>query len=285
MRHSAWTRLAAATLLLSSTVVTAYGQAVTTNHPGAPIANAAGGGPATTLGTYTPLTYFNVGATLYTIKTLPVTPVPLAQPGAFQPNNANALNILEEAFPDADFTVGGALAGNGAINIRTYATYFNSPLVGEQFYASYNPGVGDPAYNGSNNLAAGLNGMHWIQVISNTWSLSGGPGVSFTDVDNLGANNPYYDSLGAANGAAFFDSPQRDSTDLPSPNAKLLQWTAELFVVDQTGVNGDGAPEVTIYNGVQYGFSIQTPEPGMFAYLVVFCGCGVVGVGKRRFRR
>ena len=174
------------------------------------------------------------------------------------------------------------------MDIKTYATYASGNVVGEQFYATYNPGAGDPVYTASNTLAGGVNGMHWIQVISNNWSIAGGvgqPGVPYSGVDNLGANNPYYDSLAAANGTAFFDSPQRlvDTNPIPGTSGRPLQWTAELFLVDQTGNDPiSGAPIVNIYDGVQYGFIVATPEPGTYAYMLVLSGSAIVGIRRRR---
>ena len=286
MKRSVWQYLSAAVALLTVSITTAQSQGFVENYAGAPIANASGGGPATTLGVYNPISYFSAAGQIWYIRTKPVRPVALANPGAFQPNNANYIDVLSAAFPNADFTPGNALTGT--VDIKTYATYARGTAVGEEFYATYNPGMGDPVYTASNNLAGGANGMHWMQVISNTWAIVGGvgqPGVSFTGVDNLGSNNPYYDSLGAANGTTFFDSPQRitNNAPLPGPPGIPLQWTAEMFLVDQTGNDPiSGAPIINVYAGVQYGFEVGTPEPGTFAYLAVFSGSAIVCIRRRR---
>lgn len=148
----------------------------------------------------------------------------------------------------------------GSFRVQRYIAKYLPPDriyaagVGGELELQYDYGEGDPKPGDSE--------LHWIQrVVSNHV----GP-IHGTNQDNIdvrfGADNPYYDTAFGYqpfDGRTFWDVSQREPEN--SHN-----WLAELYLVKKTAPK-----QVTIYNGIQWGWSnnsnIQAvPEPlTMFA--------------------
>ena len=146
---------------------------------------------------------------------------------------------------------------------------------GAELGLGYKPQGGDPTGAG----------VHWIQVIrTNAPSAFGGgngvnppgdPGYTYYLDDGwtgqtIPPSNPFYDGGYDADSTDFSDTPYRDL--LSGDN-----WQAQVFIATEP-VN----KTLDIYDGVWWGFSNPTPEPGT---LLLF-GSGFVGLStflrKRR---
>jgi hypothetical protein len=176
----------------------------------------------------------------------------------------------------------GGFAGQNEFNVQSYSVFAsNGGQSGADLYVVYNPDNGDPAI-GKN--------LHWVQVIWNNWS-STPPTENTTGkieniVDNGGAGNPYYDTLGTAgtttiNGNQvfnFYDRPGRPSDELAAYNfATPIQWMAEDFLVADTGKQkANGAEILNVYGGIEYGWQVTLlPEPS--SLVLALLGLGGLG--------
>jgi hypothetical protein len=97
--------------------------------------------------------------------------------------------------------------------------------VGAGFQLRYYPGEGDPTPD--------LNALHWIQRVTSLYE-------RYEDIIDKGPQNenPFYDTLGAADEEYFVDRPY----DAPRPKNF---FEAQLYLVEQ---------KITIYNGVKWGW-------------------------------
>ncbi len=124
--------------------------------------------------------------------------------------------------------------GGDLLNPRTRSNFASrNDGVGSAFQLRYYPGQGDPTPGG--------NTLHWIQRAISVYD-------RYEDVIDKGNQNenPYYDTLGAANEEYFVDRPY----DAPRKNNL---FDAQLYLVEvKDPIN---APQtVTIYNGVKWGW-------------------------------
>ncbi|VXD22749.1 conserved hypothetical protein [Planktothrix serta PCC 8927] len=124
--------------------------------------------------------------------------------------------------------------------------------VGATFYLKYRPAPDDPQ--------PGQQGrqLHWIQMVRANYGVGfpGGPilpGLPF--IDNLAKrDDPYYDTAafpGEAGEDFFMDRPYS-----PGEIAALSEnyFEAELYLVEETTPVGNPVREVTIYNGIKWGW-------------------------------
>ncbi len=236
-------------------------------------------GPQVVLGFPTTGIYDASESVVVAGKIATTTTAPLV-PGVQHNPTANWTAVVTAAFPALP---GWAFANSakeltaGSLEVRTYDAVSNGSQVagvrsvGVDFRVNYTPGVGDPT--------ALTNDIHWIQVITNNHKLGGGGGHGINDnkVDNGGAANPYYDTLGAADASDFLDKPGRDD---PLANHN---WSAELFLVTTPLASGGGAQAVTVWSGVNWGWSSVVPIPGS-VWLFGSGLIGLIGIAKKRKR-
>jgi hypothetical protein len=105
--------------------------------------------------------------------------------------------------------------------------------VGAGFQLRYYPGEGDPTPD--------LNALHWIQRVTSLYE-------RYEDIIDKGPQNenPFYDTLGAADEEYFVDRPY----DAPRPKNF---FEAQLYLVEQK--DPINTPQkITIYNGVKWGW-------------------------------
>jgi hypothetical protein len=171
--------------------------------------------------------------------------------------------------------------------ISRYQAYHTATMAGGRMYVDYTPQMGAV-------LPAGL---HWIQIVSDNYNLSGvyygnlraprGPGNPENVVDGPPRNpTPYYDFGAPATAPpSFTDNSQRPFPTAANP---LYRWNADLFLVSQTGMIG-ATRVVTIYDAVQWGWVSQytgngvfgaIPEPGTWSLLLA--GSAMLGAALRR---
>lgn len=202
-----------------------------------------GGNAFTTTGVYDFEDQYSVGAQQWKAWLLPAHPIQLQRGGT-----VNFLAVLGAAFNTWTFNTAPASLSASALRVHSYDVFGSAGYVGiEQtpnigFHVEYRPAGADPVAN-----------MHWIQVVTNNHALGagGGHGVIANIVDNGGAIDPFYDTLGAADGRDFIDAPGR----LDGNQSHF--WIADLFLVQQTG-----ATTVTIFDGVRWGWvNAPVPEP------------------------
>lgn len=188
------------------------------------------------------------------------------------------LETLRREFPTWTFnSAPNDLAGrfdvymySGLATIGYSNDYQKVELVGGNLELNYIPGIGDPEPTSSS--------LRWIQRVlySNytiTWD---GSYEDFIDVGSE-AIDPFYDLLGST--PPFFES-FASRSDLN----KNHTWLAELYLVNQTAPN-----QVTIYNGVQWGWESRVesvpdqsvPEP--LTILGAATALGYGGILKRQY--
>ena len=180
----------------------------------------------------------------------------------------------------------------GGLELDTYLPWVDTaPAITQgafNFGADPNPGYGGDelglAYKPQGRDPAG-NGVHWIQVIrtndpssfgsANGVSPPGDPGFTYYIDDGWTGQtnpptNPFYDGGYTADSTDFLDIPFRAL--LTGDN-----WQAQVFIATEPNNK-----TLDIYDGVWWGFTNPTPEPGT---LLLF-GSGFIGLGtflrKRR---
>ena len=180
------------------------------------------------------------------------------------------LQTLSQAFQGWTFNPAPSdLAGNFQVEKyhAKYTVIESIPVVGGKIELFYNPGNGDPIVD---------NSLKWIQRVVDNHSLT--PDVHGNNEDIIdtypNANAPYYpfdtnsqgvntDSQGFR---SFYDFSRRGD---PAQNHN---WLAELYLVKETAPK-----QVTIYNGIQWGWSNTAPpvpEP-----LTIFASGVCLGFG------
>jgi hypothetical protein len=171
------------------------------------------------------------------------------------------LQTLSQAFQDWTFNPApNDLAGSFQVEkyLAKYTVIESTPVVGGQLGLRYNYVDSDPTPDGS---------LHWIQRVVSNHSITGNHGNQEDVIDIFpGQPNPFYDYVFDATETTFNDFPRR--TD-PVQNHN---WLAELYLVKETGPR-----QVTIYNGIQWGWSNTTqpvPEP-----LTIFASGVCLGFG------
>jgi hypothetical protein len=157
--------------------------------------------------------------------------------------------LLESKFSNWTFNrAGNDLAGSFEIQIYDAVGAFN--VVGAhlrlQYIPGINPGINNPTPNGNN--------LHWIQRVFDDHNITNNSGhgnpENIIDIGS-GVTNPFYDTAFSADETNFSDFSSRGDTD------KNHNWSAELYLVEETGPQ-----EVTIYNGIQWGWNNEVvPEP------------------------
>jgi hypothetical protein len=171
--------------------------------------------------------------------------------------------------------------------VSRYQAFHTAKVAGARMYVDYTVQQG----------AVLPNGLHWLQIVSDNYNLSGvnfanlnapkGPGQPENVVDGPKNNpTPYYDfGVAAAAPPRFTDNSQRPFPTAANPE---IRWNADLFLVSQTGMVGQ-TRIVTIYDAVRWGWVSQysangvfnaIPEPGTWALLIL--GCGAIGAALRR---
>ncbi|MFN6568834.1 PEP-CTERM sorting domain-containing protein [Dendronalium sp. ChiSLP03b] len=182
-----------------------------------------------------------------TLKPFPATE--LAKGGT-----AGLLKLLNDRFTPNGWSFSTAANDlEGSFKIATYKAVGTATQVGADFSLDYLPKGADPT-------TAGKTVLHWIQRVFNNHSAIGNHGDNdnaidatrtkpFTDPGRL-----FYDlDVTFATPPHFEDGPRRFDAD------KSHNWTAELFLVS---LNTDKPKEVTIYNGVSWGWENKpVPEP------------------------
>jgi hypothetical protein len=199
-------------------------------------------------------------------------------------STVNYWTVLNQDFPAASgwsFVTGQHLSDN-SLQVTTYDAEHDDnsgflannglpacpTCVGALFTVHYNPGANDPD---PTKLS-----LHWIQVILDNHNITGavqGHGVNENVVDHAMARSPYYDDGFAANATDFLDFPERDDDTLSH------FWIAELLLVSGPAPTAPG--QVTVYDGVRWGWGNDVPEPGV--WMLTLSGTGILLV--RRVRR
>jgi hypothetical protein len=272
--------LSVAWITLSAFLVTVGTNAAvfTESYPGASFnyVNAFGQNDSSRGVYHTPDTFTDsVDPTVFSMSLLPSHPQFLTTPDSA----VNFQSVLSLSFPNWTFnymTNGNdlALGGSPSLTARTYSTFTNDG-VGAELYLGYTPGASDP--KGA--------GVHWIQVVSNNWSIAFDfSGVATNFVDTKIANSPFYDNGNTGYDATtnyFDDIPKRPRIGLTNYNGTPITWLGEAFLVQDLGTNGLGGDTVNIYDGVKWGWQI-VPEP----YTLILTGLAlVILVGTRRRSR
>jgi hypothetical protein len=130
-----------------------------------------------------------------------------------------------------------------AVGIAAYAGDQKVEVLGADLIFNYIPGIGDST--GSS--------LHWIQRVYSNHSITGHG--NYEDIIDNGSEiaNPFYDAPGYSAPPYFEDRVRRPDLD------KNHSWLAQLYLVELTGPQ-----QVTIYNGVQWGWENKVepvPEP------------------------
>lgn len=166
---------------------------------------------------------------------------------------------------------------NGKFNIDVYDAFVNAAVnpnsVGANFAMDFVAGAGDPA---------GVV-FHWIQRVFDNHAFDGAHGVNEDLIDattTSALTNPgrlFYDfDVAFATPPHFEDSPRR-----PDPQ-NFHSWNAELYLVSIPNV---GSKNVTIYNGVSWGWTNSVPDTGDTLMLLVLSAGGLLIVRWRSHRR
>ena len=117
--------------------------------------------------------------------------------------------------------------------------------IGALININYHPAPTDPQ--------PGQNKIHWIQIVRTNFG-SGIPGIipGTWFIDNgLRRDNPYYDTIGMADENSFEDRPYN-----PIPFATSIEnfFEAQLYLAEETTSSKSDQREVTIYNGIKWGW-------------------------------
>ena len=116
---------------------------------------------------------------------------------------------------------------------------------GSAFRIDYDLGEGDPD----------INNLHWIQ---RAFYEEPGP-IVVNEIDFPESSNqdsPYYDVAGNAEGGDYFvDRPYRFGGSALLTEGEY-DWNAELYIVEETGDK-----QVTIYNGIKWGWQTSVFDP------------------------
>jgi hypothetical protein len=109
--------------------------------------------------------------------------------------------------------------------------------IGSAFYLKYNPSLSDPQPEQSK--------LFWIQRVKTTDKF-------FPFIDNRGRrSSPYYGVDGQAGENYFTDRPYRYGDRLAK---RSIIWNAQLHLVQETTPASSRKREVTIYNGIRWGW-------------------------------
>jgi len=126
--------------------------------------------------------------------------------------------------------------------------------VGSTFYLKYHPAPTDPQ--------PGQKGkqLHWIQMVRANYG-EGIPGliphIPFID-NGFRSDDPYYDTTGMAGESFFMDRPYAPT----EPAAKRNNYfDAELYLVEEILRPATEPRQVTIYNGIRWGWSNKIIRP------------------------
>jgi hypothetical protein len=224
------------------------------------------GGPFMTSGQYDPVDPYLIGTVNWWAGMEPLRPTELVRGGT-----DHFLAVLRGAFPpESGWTFVAAdrdLAANSLV-IHTYDVEGARTRVGAEFDAEYVLRRGNPDRD-----------IHWIQVVTSNHPGGGGGvhGVISSVVDRSPRNTttPYYDT-GTGLIPNFYDNPGRGDADLSH------FWTAELYLV--MGPNRPG--QVTIFNGIHWGWVNVVPEPSSLTVFVVgLVGALVLGYWRKREKK
>ncbi len=296
------TLLAAVTMVAASFHV-AQAQVVVENYPNAPVVFNGGltagklGPNNSSAGNYNPVSYFTVGAATWSVSLKPSHPTDQNDPTGNWTTVLNGQNATVATPAGAknytygqlyDFPIVNSVPAdyglsNGALNVRTYATFASVPndLFGIDFHVQYNPTTPDPPSAAN---------VHWIQVLKDNWNLGGAPGTPENTVD-VPANlpNPYYDTSFVGDSTFLFDEPRRNITGLAGYSGPSITFDFETFLVKEVLVptyNVDGTinskGKVQVYDGVNYGFVAAVPEPNSVLLFVALTSSGMVMIWKRQ---
>jgi hypothetical protein len=149
--------------------------------------------------------------------------------------NSFRVHTYEALAPPPPASNNDALTANGQCG--------GNNCVGAQFFFNYAPAGDDPTTN-----------VHWIQILYDNYLLNGNRVVPFYEIDNNGNTAPYYDVPFAADATGFLDTPF-----VTGPGQRTTFDALTLLV---TGPAANTPGRVTIYGGIEWGFSNQaTPEP------------------------
>jgi PEP-CTERM motif len=201
--------------------------------------------------------------------------------------SAGFVNTLGAAFGAGWNFMSAASDLTGAFNIDVYDAVGTAARVGVDFDMNYVTGVNDLIDFTDANRA-----YHWIQRVVNNHALAGGHGVNADRIDTSTFTPPadvvvpYYDVFSAAEilaGTTFPTAPPRFQDGPGRLDAdKDHVWMAELYLVEELAMVG-GVRQVRIYNGVNWGWSNEVPEPA--SMLIFATGLGALALGRRRRRR
>ena len=179
------------------------------------------------------------------------------------------------------------IAGFGAslnlnFNVTKYAAFNNGSSGGASMVVDYT--AQDGAVLPAN--------LHWIQVVTDNYNISGingadlsaakGLGKPENIVDNVGSVSPYYD-LDAKGNPDFAVPPHfEDGPSRPEPTKAnpTITWNATLFLVS------DNNKAMTVYDGVNYGWQTTFSPVPLPASLPILASAliGVVGFQWRGAR-
>jgi hypothetical protein len=172
------------------------------------------------------------------------------------------LGTLRRDFPTWTFnSAPNDLAGRfevetyNAVGTALYVDGESSEFVGANLILNYVPGIGDPT----------LSSVHWIQRVYTNHRYTPPPNNidehgNYGDIIDIrpgNVANPFYDAPGT-DGLSLAPGYFSDSPARPDPD-KNHSWLAQLYLVELTG-----SEQVTIYNGVQWGWENKVepvPEP------------------------
>jgi len=154
---------------------------------------------------------------------------------------------------------GGALDKSQFV-IVDYSAIATKSKVGGTLTFFYAPGAGDPVQS-KEPARDGQIELHWIQRVVDNHNITDKPGHGNAEdtIDFVkGGKTPFYDI------SQKFDSRPvifQDGSDRPDPNQDH-DFTFELYLASH--IHGDKSKEITIYDGITWGWSdrvVKTPEP------------------------
>jgi len=197
------------------------------------------------------------------------------QPTEIQSGVGTAWANFQAAFNSWDASVGNAwtlatgnLSAEANLDVTLYRAYLCGGLCGgAEINITYNNGGNPPNPISGGTINDG--DAVWSQSIKTNQKLAGSlPGNPY--LDNNSPNNRSLDPPAYPyqyNGSIFYDKPARDA---------YAVWLADAWISTADYTN----KILTVYDGVEWGFTVVTPLPSTWTMLIV----GFVGLGFFAYR-
>lgn len=210
-----------------------------------------------TVGGHVASSEFTYASAAYTVSLVPfgqtgASPNPVYEAVPADPDIAFQ-QTLDSAFAGYyTFRYVGGQPGWGQLSVQSYSTFVTEPsqtspllTVGAELYVVHIPGGhSSPVTQGN---------LRWIQVVNNGQARF---------VDHSGSANPFYIAAGLT---SVYGRPVVSFGDAPSVSAGPGAtgalpplWTAETFLVEDTGVTDRSGKDIlNVFGGLKYGWQIQ----------------------------